>query len=382
VEPICADAPKGLDAVLSKALAKEPHQRYATAQDFAIALRTLQSESESELRAKLAQLLRGDFGREMSELLGLESLADRDDAWRRLAAQRPDNDAEPLLPHELVMQELYGSSVSSASGSNAPSGSGSDSGSGRGRPAAPPTMPPPPARASSPPTTAGNSAPPTSAPRRASTSRGFRASAVPPPPPSTRRQADVPTMRIREPAPYSPRALVLPLVALGLGALVSYAVVARHDVARGAAKTAVVVEPLDPPHADPKPAEVVDAAAPVAREADPPRDDAPRSGPRRGGKRGRGGADPRALSAAFSAQRARIETCFNAADVSVQGVATLSMAFDVDPRGRVVSARVNPPAVANTGLGRCLAKVGASTSFPASGQPISFSIPVSARKGR
>jgi serine/threonine protein kinase len=105
VERTRNDVPPGLDAVLNRAYAKAPDDRYAGARDFAAALRTLQREPENEVRARLATLLKNDFGREMAELLGLESLADRDDAWRRLSHRPPASDQIDLelesLPSEL-----------------------------------------------------------------------------------------------------------------------------------------------------------------------------------------------------------------------------------------------------------------------------------------
>jgi serine/threonine-protein kinase len=98
VERARKDVPPGLDAALNRAYAKAPDDRYASARDFAAALRTLQREPESEVRARLGALLKADFGREMAELLGLESLADRDDAWRRLSHRPPASDQIVLEP--------------------------------------------------------------------------------------------------------------------------------------------------------------------------------------------------------------------------------------------------------------------------------------------
>ena len=73
IEPLRPDVPKGLDAALQKGLAKLPKDRHASAREFAAALRALQREPESDLRARLASLLKEDFGQDMAEMLGLES---------------------------------------------------------------------------------------------------------------------------------------------------------------------------------------------------------------------------------------------------------------------------------------------------------------------
>jgi hypothetical protein len=91
VEPVRRGVPPGLDAVLSKALRKTPTDRHEDAQAFAEALRKLQREPESDLRARLARVLAEDFGTELARMLNLESLAERDEAWRSFA----DQPAEP-----------------------------------------------------------------------------------------------------------------------------------------------------------------------------------------------------------------------------------------------------------------------------------------------
>jgi serine/threonine protein kinase len=76
------DCPRGLDEVLARALAKSPKQRFATAAEFAGALRALGQRVEAEVAAELARQLREDFDSEMAEMLDLEPLRERDAAWR------------------------------------------------------------------------------------------------------------------------------------------------------------------------------------------------------------------------------------------------------------------------------------------------------------
>jgi eukaryotic-like serine/threonine-protein kinase len=391
------ELPHGLDAVLAKALAKSPDDRYDSALDFAHALRSLQTEGESEQRKQLAAMLRGDFGREMSELLGLESLADRDDAWRRLNTQRPDNDGTPLPEHGLVLEQLYGrSDTSTGSGTGSGSGQSSPGAAGESTLAVRGTSRPKP-RPSLP---VIGSSPITAAPRRPARSRAARADDEPatpvegldrsPPAPmaapaATSRQAHVPTVRIEPPSERgsSLSRVLIPALALGLGALGSYAYLARTDASAAAPQINVIAErtPVPASHPEPdlpsEPTPAADAGSPAPRLSSPKkarRERRPAASP--------GAVDPVALSAAFSAERRRIEACFNGGGVSVEGVATVSIAFEVDAKGRALRADVSPPAVASTELGRCLRRVGLGTSFPPGGRPVSFSIPVSARSAR
>jgi serine/threonine-protein kinase len=81
-------APPGIDNVLQKAFAKNPDDRYDAAIEFATALRSLQPHEPIVNKMALAELLNRDFGEEMADFLGVESLASRDRAWR-LPSQQP-----------------------------------------------------------------------------------------------------------------------------------------------------------------------------------------------------------------------------------------------------------------------------------------------------
>jgi hypothetical protein len=56
--------------------------------------------------------------------------------------------------------------------------------------------------------------------------------------------------------------------------------------------------------------------------------------------------------------------------------------FDVVKTGGAAQVKAEPPAVANTPLGRCLVQAGSSVRFPALEQPVSFRVPVRARVSR
>jgi serine/threonine protein kinase len=367
LESLRADLPMGLDAILKKALSKIPADRYTTARELALALKSLQTEPESELRTKLADMLKSDFSREMSELLGLESLADRDEAWRRLNHRTQGDDAaERISLSDAVLAEFYPTNISSTGNS------------GSQEPVATPRKP------STPPTAA-----PTTAPRRSPSSKAVRLSAIPPPPPSSLgRQALVPTERIPAPRSIDPRSSLIAGAAVLIGALGSYlwldtrAQVSAAPAAESTAQLPPVRVTDDAAPLGAQPADEQGAISEPLPEVEPSTGSATKKGGRRttrGGRAERGGPDARALSAAFSAQRPRIEACFKAHTVTVQGVATLSLAFTIDAAGQVMRASLAPPGLASTALGQCLASVGKATSFPATGRELSFSIPLSAR---
>jgi serine/threonine-protein kinase len=364
LEPLRNDLPAGLDRVLKKALSKLAADRYGTARELALALQSLQTEPESELRSKLAGMLKADFGREMSELLGLESLVDRDEAWRRLNHRTQDADIERISASDAVLAEFYPTNISSTGNS--------------GSQEAVSTPPKP----STPPTAA-----PTTAPRRSFSSKPFRASAIPPPPPPTvSRQALVPTERISAPRSIDTKSSIIAGAAVLIGALGSYfwldtrAQVSAAPVATSAAALPPVrVTEVAAPSAQPRDEQ---SPRPTSPELEPSAEPSGKKSAKRAGRAGRaehGSTDARALSAAFSAQRPRIEACFKDHTVTVQGVATLSLSFTIDAAGQVIRANLAPPKLASTALGQCLAGVGKATSFPAIGRELSFSIPLSAR---
>jgi serine/threonine-protein kinase len=77
-----ADVSPALDAILERALQKNPADRYASAGQFAEALRYTQSRSDESLRQQLAECLRADFYGTLPEVMNTERLEQRDHAWR------------------------------------------------------------------------------------------------------------------------------------------------------------------------------------------------------------------------------------------------------------------------------------------------------------
>ncbi|MFT3924128.1 MAG: protein kinase [Myxococcales bacterium] len=97
IEPLLADAPPGLDAVLQKALSKQPETRYGSAWEFASALRGLLPRREEEVRARIVVMLRSDFGAELAKTLGVESLAERDQAWRHFSLEAESTNERTIM---------------------------------------------------------------------------------------------------------------------------------------------------------------------------------------------------------------------------------------------------------------------------------------------
>ena len=77
------DVPWAIDAALSRALSKEPEERFDSIAEFAQAIRSGCDWSEREVAESFAAEIERDFtGTEMPERLGIESLALRDASWR------------------------------------------------------------------------------------------------------------------------------------------------------------------------------------------------------------------------------------------------------------------------------------------------------------
>jgi hypothetical protein len=76
----------------------------------------------------------------------------------------------------------------------------------------------------------------------------------------------------------------------------------------------------------------------------------------------------------------QIAKCFEARAADVSGTPGLSVHFEVDASGHVVSAHVLPSALASTPLGQCIETVARGTNFGPQPRPISFRIPMTARR--
>ena len=316
------DVPKALDEALAKALEKDPDCRFSSAGEFAAALRAARVWSEADAVADLARVIQEDFsGPELSQLLGLESLQSRDAAWR--AAQ-----SGPALP----------------------------------------------LRSSRPPAAPAAQVQPSNA---ATTGELTLLAEV---------SADLPVTVRPGRAPAGARQKrVLGLLAtfaivLGLGGA-AFGLLRAKDPAPG--PRFVLIEKQADDVTLPTNAAI---AAPSARSASgapaasvPALASAPASHP---GKpvisASSGATNPtQPLNAAFQRQRGKIEACFSANPGDAE---QLTLQFQVDATGSVRGVGLQPGALANSSLGRCVLDVARATVFPPGAGPISFSIPITARK--
>lgn len=335
-----AEVPPALDAALACALMKDAEHRYPTAAAFAEALRALLPRREHEFFPELVACLGRDFNGGLPQALHIEALQTRDLAWRSAPEAVP-----PLVP--LVS-----------------------------------TAPPPkdPAAQIEKRTVAGHREA-----RRAlaEAASGLDAPTVPYAP------HEVPRLEpaAPAPAPSSNRGLWLALAAVSAVAVFGAAVALRNRAASDGERSRFVyveknslatAQPSAMPAASaPSPAttsgflkllESADAAfAPASSGGSPPAH--PRSS-----------SDAAALSRAFQSKRGRIEGCFSQYVSELAGRPEVSVRFRVSESGHVESAVLSPAALNGTPLGQCLVTVAASTNFGAQAQPITFTIPLRARR--
>ena len=389
-----AGIPKGLDRILARALAKSPLERHADARELATDLRKLLHEPESELRGRLAELLKDDFGPEMSKLFNLESLAERDAAWRRLSV----GDAPAVVPPLQVATVPPANDQANPLVGKAPAPAGATmvSRNRRGntqgeqasnRPSAT-SQPTPPAEAFSAPLQSESRAT-VPAPARARSG----------PTPIVFEDGSIVTDHHPEiellptpvaPAPAREAARARPwFVAAGLGLLVALAATGlwwRSSTDTPAAPpqpahvTPTVFHPANPvPEPDPLPPEPAPAdPQPTAAAPEPPE-----PAPVEKAKKPRPAApDASALTRALRKQRPKLEACFLNHSVELEGHATTELVFDLAADGTQTSVALSPKLLAQTALGQCLLNVARSTRFPPQARAVSFSIPLTASTSR
>jgi serine/threonine-protein kinase len=336
------DVDAALASTLARSLEKEPAKRFDSAGSFAAALRACRTWSETDAGAELARVIHEDFASpEMPQRLGIETLQTRDASWR---AALPSKQQTPLrsshppgAPAGRAMEPMSRAPEATATGNVA-------SGESLGRANA-------------------------NAARLVATAQPTRAEApvTVPAPALTRRRRRLSvwlglgglalvlatgtllySLLSKQTAPPPPRFLLIEKQA---DAEPEPAPSAAAD-APPAAPTAITQPGGALPTAAPKPAPAADVA--TARSSGS------------------------ALTSAFQKQRGRVESCFrqNPSDATPQ----LTLRFQLDANGTVRTAELSPSAVAASPLGSCILGVARGTRFPPSNAPVSFTIPITARK--
>ena len=355
VHGVREDAPDEIDPILARALSKAPAERYGSAAEFAQALRRTLRANEQELRSRFAALLREDFA-ELADVIGIESLAERDRAWRRFSLLPPApppsagngvhdqptrvldgavNERQREASEEALMAKT--AAVDEPLVSSAPSSAARE--------------PPP-----------------------------------PPPPP---------------PAPMSLRGLLRngAMFGIAMGMIVSLLVIldrpsppARVVVLQAerppaaASHAASPAAPSGAPHAGgsnaqpPSPTAQAPAGPIAAPTAVPAAANTPEPSLRPARASAAAGApDPAALTRAFRRKQGQVEACFAASAEPLAGP-PIEIHFQVDTSGRALAADVVPPEVGRTALGACLHKVALATRFPSQTDAVAFRIPVTAKR--
>jgi serine/threonine protein kinase len=379
VEPLIAGAPPGLDVALGRALMKLPADRHADAREFALALRRLQREQESDIRRSLAEMLKADFGDEIADKLNIESLAHRDEAWRRLSIA-PEKRTMPVARRgerssaQLISQDDQ-LPVPAAIGATVPA-------TQAGRRLTPGYIPAPQLpefTPSAPQTTAplgrGQQLTPAQTWRRAAS--GGEAGPISGPAPASaprpaNRNAASQLTAAAAPASY-PRGIVIGLCAVGGLAIAAIVLTLQRPVPTAAPAPIRVVaasneqRPVAPPQngaATPLP------AAPVDVQTKPKLDKPKRVA----------APDAQGLTLAVRRQQTKLEGCFKQHSVELEGQPTMQLEFDVEASGAIKHVAISPRALASTALGECLLAIGERTKFPEQPKPVSFAIPLTARR--
>ncbi|HEX7478530.1 MAG TPA: protein kinase [Polyangiales bacterium] len=354
VSSLRADVSTSLDAVVAKAIARDPQQRYASAQDFAQALRALRSISDEQGRAMLHAEVEHAFAGALASELGIEPLSVRDTAWRAgtetdeslrsVSTMPPPGPDDTLTEIERDMPTRATGPMAQAEWGEPPHDPHADQ--------------------------LGTHEAPTVAlsPKAVAEITGTTQSLAPQPgPPSTQRWLF---------AALAGAALLGGTLVLtrGRDAAPERIVV----IERQASPAAAPATPTPPAPALPTPpANRAAGAAPQEPARAEPTARAPKEHIAHAES---SAADPKALTRAFARQQSHIEECFQLHATALPEQPGLAIDFEVGSDGSVQSARLSPATLANTPLGTCLLGVAKATRFPKLHEPLSFKIPLVARR--
>jgi serine/threonine protein kinase len=88
------------------------------------------------------------------------------------------------------------------------------------------------------------------------------------------------------------------------------------------------------------------------------------------------------LARSFSSQKEDVIKCFNESAIDMSETARLSVRLELTQDGVVRSARVYPDNIADTATGKCVVKAALAMKYGPQKEPISFRVPLTARRGR
>jgi serine/threonine protein kinase len=316
------DLPPALDAILARALAKTAERRFPDGNALAQALRACLTRDTLQVAASLRERLRADFIGDMPQRLKLESLAERDRAWR---LAQGDSALESTPPR------------SSAADATPEPGSATI--------ISPPESHPAPSHPIEP------DAAPATLPRAVST------------------------------RPERRYLYALGLCVIGLAVAVGVAgtlLYSRQSAAPAAQRFILVESPSAAPRAgaEPSPAPPAgDAPQPAPEPAVAPT----RPATRPPAKARRVAPTPASLSRAFARRNDELESCFERHAAQLEGRPAISVEFRAERSGRVAAAKLSPSQLEGTPLGQCLLRVAKDTRFGPLERAQTFSIPIHAR---
>lgn len=331
------DVSPELDAAVAKAMSQDPAERFASALDFANALRAARTTSEEAIKTNLRAELAAAYAGPLSTILEIEPLSSRGEAWRDAG----DDQRDPSL--EIV--------------------AGDDAQDGESATVivdAPPQLP----------FDRTLTSPPEGATVNVPASAALLAET---------RKTDLSRSLLW---------LVVGLVLIGAAGTVAFfvgreqqdveervVVIERQAGPETTAKPDVAPSPSEPEVA-PEPAA---AAEPTQPEPESTPTEPEPVARRRKNEPDATGPDPRNLTRAFSRQQGKIERCF-AQNPSQSGTENLSLKFQLNKTGAVQAAELSPPAIGSTPLGHCLIEVAKGATFPPQTEAIAFRIPITARR--